>query len=81
MPNLTFETRSRFFSLQSQASRRERDFFSLNLEIRDKIENFQLKNYCEESLQMSGESESSVIVLGKCEIHIVCVCVDEGGKN
>ena len=39
MPNLTLETRSKFFSLQSQASRRERDFVSLNLRVRDEIAN------------------------------------------
>ena len=36
-----FETRSRFLFTESQASRRDRDFLSFDLEIRDKIEIFQ----------------------------------------
>ena len=37
---LNFETRSRFCFLQSRSSRQEREFFSLNLRVRDEIENF-----------------------------------------
>ena len=33
-----FETRSRFFIIESRSSRRDREFSSLNLEIRDEIE-------------------------------------------
>ena len=40
-----FETRSIFLFTESQASRRDRDFLSFNLEIRDKIENFQWNVY------------------------------------
>ena len=36
-----FETRSRFLFTESQASRRDRDFLSFDLEIRDEIEIFQ----------------------------------------
>ena len=39
-PFSTLETRSRISSFQSQASRRDREFLSLNLVIRDENENF-----------------------------------------
>ena len=40
IPILTFKTRSRFCFLQSRSSRREREFFSFNLRVRDEIKNF-----------------------------------------
>ena len=40
MPILTLETRSRIFSFQSHASRRDREFLPFSLMLRDEIENF-----------------------------------------
>ena len=67
--------RDQDFFTKSQGSRRDRDFCSLNLRLRDEIEIFchliskfetRSRFFNEQSLQKSGESESSVMmVLGK----------------
>ena len=45
----TLETRSRISSFQSHASRREREFLSFSLVLRDEIENFCLSVSCFET--------------------------------
>ena len=45
----TLETRSRISSFQSHASRRDREFLSFSLVLRDEIENFCLSVSCFET--------------------------------